>query len=335
MGWKGTLRSVNAAVRRAEREARRRQRELERQQQQWERMQEIERAHLEVERFENYVALLLTVHQECSEPWDWHRIQSAPPPTKPIKSRRREEMARHKRDNYEETFLDMLLNRINAQRKKLDEAVKQAQEEDEQDYQVRLASYQREYQDWSAMKELASCILAGDSEAYQDAYLQTRPFSDMQELGLTARFFVVTPKLIQVDVSVRGNEVVPSTEKRLLKSGKLSERQVPRTKYLELYQDYVCSCVLRVAGEFFALLPINMVIVNACTELLNTTTGYIEEQPILSVAVPRKTFENLSMHLVDPSDALQNFVHNMKFRKTQGFESVEPLDPAAFPVLLN
>jgi len=32
MGWKGALRSINAAMREAEREAKRRQRELERQQ---------------------------------------------------------------------------------------------------------------------------------------------------------------------------------------------------------------------------------------------------------------------------------------------------------------
>ena len=40
MGWKGTLRSIEAAQRRAERESRRRQRELEKQQKQLEKMQE-------------------------------------------------------------------------------------------------------------------------------------------------------------------------------------------------------------------------------------------------------------------------------------------------------
>lgn len=67
MGWKGTLRSLAAAQRRAEREAKRRQRELERQRKQLEKMEELELAAYEVQTFENYVDLLQSVHKECSE----------------------------------------------------------------------------------------------------------------------------------------------------------------------------------------------------------------------------------------------------------------------------
>lgn len=94
LGWKGTLRSISAASRRAEREARRRQRELETQRRQLEKMQEMERAIYEVEEYENHIDLLLSVHKECSDVWDWEAIQSSEPPAEPTKSHSHKEAAR-------------------------------------------------------------------------------------------------------------------------------------------------------------------------------------------------------------------------------------------------
>ena len=51
MGWKGTLRSVNSAIKASERESRRKQRELERRRKQYNKMVELEQAQYEVEQF--------------------------------------------------------------------------------------------------------------------------------------------------------------------------------------------------------------------------------------------------------------------------------------------
>ena len=101
---------------------------------------------------------------------------------------------------------------------------------------------------------------------------------------------------------------------------------MPKGHFFELYQDYICSCVLRVARESFALLPLKIAIVTAVGKILNTSTGYQEDQPILSVAIPRDTLATLNMDLVDPSDSLQNFVHRMNFKKTQGFGIVKKIE---------
>jgi hypothetical protein len=100
-----------------------------------------------------------------------------------------------------------------------------------------------------------------------------------------------------------------------------------KSNFYELYQDYVCGAVLRVARELFALLPIEMVLVTATGTLLNTQTGHMEEQPILSVAMPRKTLEKLNLDMIDPSDSMSNFIHRMKFMKTKGFAKVERISP--------
>lgn len=43
---------------------------------------------------------------------------------------------------------------------------------------------------------------------------------------------------------------------------------------------------------------------------------------ILSVKYDRATFEALNFNHIDPSDALTNFSHHMKFKKTKGFEEI-------------
>ena len=76
--------------------------------------------------------------------------------------------------------------------------------------------------------------------------------------------------------------------------------------------------------------PIEMVIIHAIGNLLNSKTGHLEDKPIISVAIPRKTLETFNFEMLDPSDSMENFVHKMTFKKTKGFEAVEKLNPLDF-----
>ena len=60
-------------------------------------MQELERAAYEVQVYENHIDVLLSVHKECGEVWEWEAIQSADPPVKPSKSNTYEEAAQSNR----------------------------------------------------------------------------------------------------------------------------------------------------------------------------------------------------------------------------------------------
>jgi len=328
MGWKGTLRSIQAELRRAEREAQRRQRELVRQRKQLEKMQELERAAYEVQVYENYIDLLQSVHKECSDVWDWEAIRCSEPPVKPTTSHTYEESAQAELDKFKPGVFDKLLRRTESKHAELVRAVEEARQADERENEHALQAYEQEYADWEATCELAGRILAGSAEAYLDAIRQTDPFSDISELGSSIEFRVEKSSLVEATLHVNSEQVIPSEAKSLLKSGKLSEKRMPKSRFHELYQDYACGCVLRVARELFALLPIEMVIVNAVANLLNTQTGYMQEQPILSVAIPRKTLEGLNLEMLDPSDSMNNFVHRTAFRKTKGFSAVESLRPS-------
>lgn len=329
MGWRGTLRSIEAAQRRSQREALRRQRQLERQRKELAKMEESERAAYDVQVHENYIDTLLSVHKECASKIDWAILQFSDPPIRPENTRFREKIAQTALDEYEPSFLDKVLRRTPTKRVRLKEAIELNRHEDNKEYQEALAAFEREYEEWSAVRELARRIQGKDVAAYMDAIRQVDPLSEISALGSSVECEAVDESLVVATIHVHGEELIPRETKTLLKSGKLSVKKTPATKYYELYQDYVCACSLRVAAELFALLPIEMVIITATADLLNTQSGHVEEQPILSVAMPRATVERLNMEMLDPSDAMGNFVHNMSFRKTKAFAAVVKLEPSA------
>jgi len=84
-----------------------------------------------------------------------------------------------------------------------------------------------------------------------------------------------------------------------------------------------------VANTTLGMLPVDGIVVTAQCEMLDSSTGHIEETPILSIYVPRDTIAGLNLARVDASDAMANFNHNMNFLKTKGFKVIEPL---SFPL---
>ena len=80
MGWQGTIRSLQAAARRAEREERREQRELERRIREHSRMRALEQAEYEVAVYENSIKLLDSIHKDCSPQVDWQSVSESPEP---------------------------------------------------------------------------------------------------------------------------------------------------------------------------------------------------------------------------------------------------------------
>lgn len=292
-------------------------------------MQELERAAYEVQVFENYLEVLLSVHKECGDPWNWESIHNSEPPTEPVKSNPFEIAALAELENYKPGIIDKIMKRVESKKEQLTKAVDEAKQSDEKNYQDALVEHEQKLSEWEKLTELAKKILADDPEVHLEAIQAVDPFSEINQLGSSIDF-QFEGNLIEATLHVNGEEVIPSESKSLLKSGILSVKKMTKSNFYELYQDYVCGAVLRVARELFALLPIEMVIVTATGILLNTQTGHMEEQPILSVAIPRKTFENLNFDMIDPSDSMANFVHRMKFMKSKGFAQVERISPIEF-----
>lgn len=326
MGWKGTVRSIGAAVRAAERDAKRRQRELERQQKQYAKMQELEQAAYEVEVFENHIEIIQSVHKECSDPIEWEKIAISKEPQKPENTQTHEKEARLKVKNYSPGIVDKIFKKTESKKKKLEDNIGDAIKKDESEYNAAISDWDEKVRDWKESVSLAKQLLAGNEQAKINAIKELNPFSELSTLGSNISVKTGANGIIEATIHVHGEEIVPSEAKSLLKSGKLSVKKMPIGTFNEIYQDYVCSCSLRVAKEILAIIPDQFVVVTAIDEMLDSKTGHLEKTPILSVYISRKTINSLNMNNIDPSDSMSNFNHNMSFKKTKGFEPVQSID---------
>ena len=328
MGLAGSLRSFQAATNRIERDARRRQRELDRRQALIEKADELEKAAFEVLKFETTVETLKSIHKECSNICNWEDIKASLPPSQPSPEHHNEIKAQNTLDNYKPNFFEKLFKIDNWRRTKLTAEIEKARQLETDKFNIATAEYTKQHEEWQRLQELAVGVLARDGKAYLEAIEIIAPFQEIKDLGTDISFQIVNDSTIVATPHVHAKNIIPAEIKTLLKSGRLSIKEMPTTKFNALYQDYVCGCATRIARELFALLPIKMVIINIIGDLLNTRTGYIEKQPILSAAIPRKTLESLNFDAIDPSDSMENFVHNINFKKKEGFSTIEIINPA-------
>lgn len=330
MGWKGTMRSLQASARRAERNAHRRQRELEKRQKEFAKMEVLEQAAYEVEVYENHIDILLSMHKECAEPVRWKKILSKPEPQQPLKTGALEQAALHASATYRPNFWARLFKLESRQREALIAKIATAATEDERLFQVQIQEWKDAHSDWAEERDIALRILDGDRQAKLDAIEAFESFEEISHLGSSIQMIVHEGGVLEAKLAIHGSHVIPTEVKSLLKSGKLSTKAMPTGRFNELHQDYVCSCALRVGRELLAILPDDLVIVTAIDNVLNSSTGHMEDQPILSVAFSRATVENLNLEAIDPSDAMKNFVHSMSFKKGAGFSAVSALDAQRF-----
>lgn len=180
------------------------------------------------------------------------------------------------------------------------------------------------------MRDLARRVLAGEGAAYIAAVHGHSPFREMTSLGATVQFQLEERHVLECKLLVRGRDAIPPEQKSLTATGKLSVKPMQKARFHEIYQDYVCSCVLRVAREVFALLPIDLVIVTAAVAGKGDAVNASIEIPVLSAAMPRAAFEGLDFATLDPSDAIMAFAHRgdvAASRKTGEFVAVVPLRP--------
>ncbi len=316
MGWKGVARSLAAEAKRADRERLK--------------QQQLSAAAEAVHEYENYIDMIVSVHKECGPKIYWSGLSEMPAPEKPERSDWQEKAAQDKSDNYTPNFIEKLFPSL-ADRKKriLESRIEYAKRKDERDFELATSKYETDFAEWEKKAGLAKRVVAGDPESYIEVIREKGPFSGISSLGSLVGFTIDENGYFDVSVKVNADNIIPDEVYKLTKTGKLSVREMPKGKFNELYQDHICSSLFRLAREVFALLPVETIYAHANADMLNTGTGKIEEQTIISVAFVRETMDNLVFDYIDPSDALSNFVHNMTFKKTQGFYPVDEVSRLA------
>lgn len=328
--FRSALRSYGVAVRRMELEEKRRARDAAKRFKEQQKMQAIDDARDAVEQWEDYVELLQTMHKLCTDPVDWQEFLDTPTPEVPIHVSLHTAKVQHKIDNFKPSVFDNLLfdrlfSSVEKKKKKLEQQLATAIQKDEKLHADNIEKYRRECEELDYLQSMAKGVLAKEAEHHKNAIEYFDPFSDISGLGSRIEMYFEN-ELVEVSIHVHSDDLIPDYTLTQTSTGKLSKKKMTKSAFNELYQDHVCSVVLRVARELFNYLLVPCVRVNAVAEMLNTQTGYIEKQTILSVVVPRKTLDNMNLDAIDPSDSMGNFIHAMKFKKTEGFQQVEKVD---------
>lgn len=317
MGWKGTMRSLQAASRRAARDAERRHKAALKQ-------QALNDAADAVDAWEDYVSNLISVHLDLADSIDWHAMAASQKPEPPENSRPKEHHARKRLETFKPGFFDFFVGGSDRRKSRLESAIATALIEDEKTFRQEMLEYEKNLEEWSDDNRMARRLLDGDIEAVKEVLTNLETMAEEDRIGTNIEFSITSDEIHAYPL-VHSDEIIPDYRRKLRASGSLSETKMLKGQFNELYQDYVASVALKVAGDIFHVLPYDEVFVTCRTSMLNKSTGHKEDTPILSVQFVKDTFKKLNLANLDPSDSLSNFNHNMKFRKTTGFQPIEPL----------
>ncbi len=266
--------------------------------------------------YEEYLEAIRKIHLDCEPSIDWEALTGDEPPFGNGKMGPNESAALEAYNQYQPSFMDKLLHKDEHEEteKQLKEAIVAAKQQD-----MELL------ENWLEMKGFAEEIKKGNIDAYLDVIEEANPFGDMLDFGSDFEFGTEQPDRMEIEFRVKSKTVVPKESVSLTKTGKLTVKEITKTQYFDITQDYVCSCAIRLAREIFSMLPVKYVYIHAVDRMLNTATGHEEEMDILSVAFERDQFHRANFEMIDPSDFLTSFPYEMSFKKTAGFCPIKRL----------
>jgi multidrug efflux pump subunit AcrA (membrane-fusion protein) len=282
-------------------------------------------AAYEVEEFENYLDLLVSLHKDHGDAWDWDAIGHASPPVSPQPVTRNEAHARHELQAYQPGFFDRLFGTAKRHTAQLEVALVQAQNQDRAEYAKHVQAYEASYALWNYRRALAGRLLARDAGAYMEALQHSGAFDELTSFQTQVAIVEAEPAAIVLTCQTASTSPVPNEELKLTAAGKVSTKPMAMGRFWALHQDFVCSSALRAANEALAVLPIDRVVVNVGSVQTDTSTGHPALFTVLAVHLPRTTLRRLNLAQVDASDSMTNFPHRMKFKKSTGFEPVEAM----------
>jgi len=319
---KRVLKEYSAASKRAKRQREREARERAKRFKAQKKREHFANVAEAVSEYNNYVEFIQSFHKYCSKRINWSEIKNSTAPVKPERTVFNQAQIQERINNYKPSLSDKLLGRKTKKDEQLQRDLSSAKLRDDEDYKAAVEKYHHVLSDWTTLQGLSQRVEDGNPDALEEALMKFNPFSELKEVGSKIKFSI-TKSEFDISIYVNSETVIPKYEIRQLSSGKLSKKDLSKTRYYEMYQDHVCSAVIRISRELFACLPLKKARVNAVANILNTSTGFKEEKVILSVMMNPDTIMMLNMETIDPSDSIKNFVHNLKFSKTKGFNPVD------------
>jgi hypothetical protein len=269
----------------------------------------------EVEKFNNTIEFLISLQKNCDYYYNWFDISTEPAPFNILGKGPNELESINNLENYKPNLLEKIFkSKLKKKLKLLESNIEIAKSKDKE-----------LYKEWEEKSNLSKLILSGDLDAYIKVLQDNKFLDNFGELVSSFNYSFSNKDTIIIEYNINIEDIIPEQYITATKTGKLSTKNYTKTAYYELTKQYVSGLTIRLARDIFGLLPIKTVIIHTQTNSLNTQTGNIENNTILSIEIDRDNLESLNFDLIDPFDALNNFKHNVKFLKTKGFQPIDKL----------
>lgn len=264
-----------------------------------------------VEEYHDYIHGITNLHQDAPDEANWEKIKASPAPFPEQEMGPLEKEARNKYNNYTPPFLARIFKGIATNKKKeLKQAIQEAKQQDRENYE-----------EWQALTTLAEEVLQGNPEAYKKVIEDSSKFEQLKAQGL--QIISADSRNAEMEFQVRLDDVVPTKTLSLTKTGKVSRKKMGKKKHHALRKDFVCSQAIWAARHVFAYLPVTTCTIHVTENKLNKATGHHKNRVLLSVIFDEATMRDLNFSLLHPSEAMENFEHNMNHLITKGFRPVK------------
>ena len=252
---------------------------------------------------------LKTVHHNFCKEVLWESLKNMNPPYDMNSDGPNKTKAVEAYENYEPGFLEKIFKFLQAKKKEeLFSYIDDAQKKDE----ALCADYKK-------INELSSRIIEGDIDCYFQVIDEMKPFHVLLQLGSEIEIGTNSSDSMEVEFKANSENVIPRS--RFNKEIVCDEEQ--DTTYYELVEEYVCSSILLIAKNIMNLLPVNKVVVHGVDNVINIDSGMKNDTTILSIVFDRETLNKINMKTINPVDAFDYFICNMRHQKASGFKSVE------------
>jgi hypothetical protein len=276
--------------------------------------------------YQSYVALMVTIHQDCGLPVDWAAKAVAPEPPVVAPTQRRETAARQALDAHRPSIFSRLLGRAEKKAQLLRYALDEARRNDVRENEQAAADYKKRCELWALEKSTAAGVLAKNPDVYRGALDLANPFIELKEFRMRISLPSVAADAVTVECLIEDLELVPNSFLEMMPSGYVNSTAIELDLYWGLHRKFACSCALRVAREVFNLLPVDKVIVNIKDNKFDLETSIISYPIIFSVQFVRDLIVNVDFSDLDATYAVKAFDHRMTFNPTKGFKPVEPIE---------
>lgn len=261
-----------------------------------------------VDQYEKQIMALSQWHRILITPIDWEAKSKQDPPFQIGEMGQNEAAASQTLNEYKPSFFEKLFKKDLHKVKHLQEQVNKGMKKDKQ-----------EYDHWIKNVQQAQTYVNPSPHLYIELLRQSGFFKIENELGIQIR-----PQIKEDELTIElviNDALIPNEVVSLTKTGRLSTKAQTKTNYYGLYQQFICSVILKLIKECFSMLPaVNKISSHVIEEKIDPTDGHQKIFQLIEIKSTKEQVEKLNFEMLEPVAAIEGFEPRWKFLKTKGFQ---------------